>query len=168
MDQSPVVAALTCFIKAKGLSGFCWCICSTFDATTCRVQCVENVLYTVTSWQLGSAAVCEGLKKKMEVFSEATSCLVLPSTSSATLPVSNLFLCFKGIFKLRFLADSERNVRETGSPGCVSVERLNLRRNKKSSRSFTRVSRNDTWRSLPMGSNINQNPAPTHQSPALI
>lgn len=69
--------------------------------TTCRVLCVKNVLYTFTSCQLGSAAMREGLKK-MDALSEATSCLVRPSSSSVTLPDSSLLLGFKGIFKRYF------------------------------------------------------------------
>lgn len=70
------------------------------------------------------------LQPRVMSWKKATSFLVLPSPS-VTLPVSNLLLCFKGIFKLHFLADLEWNVRETGSPGCVSVRKLNLRQNKK-------------------------------------
>lgn len=113
---------LTSLIKADGLKAFYWCKGA---FANCSVLYVENVLRTEKSlrlnWDLHLAAVCEGLKKID---------LVRLSSSSRFQP-SSFFSASKGFLNCTFWPTQSAMSEKTGSQGCVSVGKLNLRQKKK-------------------------------------
>lgn len=141
----------------------------------CKLQCSicgkrpsyreKTFTSTVINWDLHLAAVCEGLKK-MDGCSEATSCLVLPSSSSRFQP-SSFFSASKGFLNCTFWPTRSEMSEKTGSQGCVSVGKLNLRQKKALSAPLESLSH------VKVTSNGKQYkskhpPASTPPSPALI
>lgn len=102
---------LTSSIKAEGLKAFYWCKGA---FANCSVLYVENVLHTEKSLHLNRDQLGSALGGRVWRTKKDGSCapvFLLP------LPTVFLLLCFKGIFKLHFLADSEWNVRENWVTG---------------------------------------------------
>lgn len=96
-----------------------------------KTSFVQRKAFTSTgiNWDLRLAAVCEGLKK-MD--------LARPSSSSRFQP-SSFFSASKGFLNCTFWPTQSEMSEKTGSQGCVSVRKLNLRQ-KKCSFSSSRVS----------------------------